>query len=308
MSDYHLHLYPHCYPGREAAVVPPAGPYPLARIEHYVETAATRGVRELAFTEHFFRCVESAAVLGSFWEREVPTIRDRTRAEVAADRILSLDRYVEVVQRAKASGLPVLLGLEVDFFPETIDAVLDFIRPYPFDVLVGSVHWIGGWWFDRTHALGEWERRGHRAVYEQYFALETDLARSGAVDVLAHLDRVKFQGHRLREEPIDLYHRVVQAAASSGVAIELSSAGLRHPAAEVYPAPSLLAMCREAGLDITLASDAHDPKHAGWRFGELRRLALDVGYTHTARFRARRRTLEPIPRLETGDSPTTARR
>lgn len=295
MSDYHLHLYPHRYPGREPSVSPPAGPYPVDRIERYAETAKVAGVRELAFTEHFYRCVESVNVLGPFWDRERPAVREQTQADVDADRVLSLDRYVDVVQRAKARGLPVLLGLEVDFFPDTIEAVLDFIRPYPFDVLVGSVHWIGGWWFDRKHAVAEWERRGRRKVYEQYFALETQLAASGAVDVLAHLDRVKFLGDRLREEPLDLYRRVVEAARSSGVAVELSSAGLRHPVAEVYPAPTLLAMCREAGLDITLASDAHDPAQAGWRFDELRRMALDIGFTHTARFRARRRALEPIP-------------
>lgn len=288
-------------------MAPPPGPYPVERIERYVETAAGRGVAELAFTEHLFRCEESADVLGAFWEREEPSIGEQTRADVEADRILSLERYVDVVLRAKDRGLPVLLGLEVDFFPETIDAVLEFLRPYPFDVLLGSIHWIGGWWFDRTHALDEWERRGHRRVYEQYFALQAALAASGAVDVLAHPDRVKFLGHRLAEAPLDLYRRVVDAAAATGVAVELSSAGLRHPAAEIYPAPTMLAMCREAGLDITLASDAHDPQHAAWRFDELTRLAWDTGFTHSARFRARRRTLEPIPRPESGSAPATAR-
>lgn len=144
MSDNHLHLYPHRYPGRSPPAAPPPGPYPIDRIERYVEAAAARGVTELAFTEHLFRCAESADLLGPFWEQEAPHIRDRTRADVAADRILSLERYVDVLLRAKDRGLPVLLGLEVDFFPDTIATVLEFLRRYPFDLLIGSIHWIGG--------------------------------------------------------------------------------------------------------------------------------------------------------------------
>ena len=294
MSDQHLHLYPHHPANGRPRIVAPAGPYPLERIERYVESAAARGATDITFTEHLFRCVESVPVLGAFWEQEESPVRELTKADVEADRTLSLERYVDVVTRAQDAGLPVHLGLEVDFFPETIDAVLEFIEPYPFDVLIGSIHWIGGWWFDRHHAFAEWERRGCRAVYEQYFALASDLAASGAVDVLAHVDRVKFLGHKPETEPLDLYELVVTAAARTGTAVELSSAGLRHPIAEVYPAPPLLQMVREAGLDITLASDAHDPELAAWRFDELRRIALGAGFTHLARFVGRRRRLEPL--------------
>lgn len=295
MSDQHLHLYPHQIAGAPTKAAPPDGPYPLDRVEQYVEAAAVRGVREVALTEHLFRFVEAEPVLGRFWGQAEEPQRSLTGAAVEADRTLSLERYVDVVARAQASGLPVRLGVEVDYFPESIDAALDLLAPYPFDLLIGSIHWIGGWWFDRDHAYPEWERRGHRAVYEQYFALAADLAASGSVDVLAHLDRVKYLGHRLAEEPADLYEEVVSAAAESGVAVELSSAGLRHPVAEVYPAPGLLRRIRDAGLDITLASDAHDPATTAWRFDELQGIARRAGFTHTVRFEQRRRIREPLP-------------
>jgi len=292
MTDYHLHLYPH---RRGESTPPPPDDYPLSHIEQYVATAAAAGVQEVAFTEHFYRCVESTEALGPFWEQaENATTRGHTEADVRADRTMSLERYVEAILRAKDAGLPVLLGLEVDFIPGTVEAVLDVIEPYPFDVLIGSVHWIDGWWFDRKHSIDEWERRGHRRVYEQFFALETELADSGTVDVLAHVDRVKYQGQRLAEPPLDLYGALVKAARRTDVAIELSSAGLRHPIAEVYPAPPLLEMCRTADLAITFASDGHFPDQAGWGHDDLRRIALGAGYTHTARYRARRRHLEPI--------------
>jgi histidinol-phosphatase (PHP family) len=292
MTDYHLHLYPH---RMDESIPAPPEVYPLAHIEEFVAHAAGRGVTELAFTEHLFRCRESADVLGPFWEAAVnPKARDHTERDIRLDRTMSLEKYVEAITRAKDAGLPVLLGLEVDFVPGTLDAVLDLLAPYPFDVLVGSLHWIDGWWFDRRHSIDEWERRGTDAVYEKYFSLEAELAGSGRVDVLAHVDRVKFLGMRPDAEPLHLYRHLVESAQRGGVAIEVSSAGLRHPMGEIYPAPRLLEMCRRAGLDITFASDGHRPEQAGFGHAEVTAAALAAGYGHTARFRARRRHLEPI--------------
>jgi histidinol-phosphatase (PHP family) len=295
VTDTHLHLYPHQFPHHIHPVSPPQGPYPLERVERFVLGAASRGVDELIFTEHLYRCVESESALGPFWDREEQSLADLSRMDVETDRTLSLDRYVDLMVRAKDAGLPVLMGLEVDFFPESIDAVIDLLEPYPFDVLLGSVHWIGGWAFDKPHASAEWKRRGIRAVYEDFFRLEVELALSGTVDVLAHPDRVKMWGDRPEVEPIDLYEDLVNAAVASGVAVELNSGGLRHPVEEAYPGPTLLKMFAEAGLDLTFASDAHMPDGAGWGFDKLAAMARGAGFTHTARFRQRQRNLEPIP-------------
>ncbi len=291
MSDYHLHLHPH----EPAEGGPPPGEYPDGHIESYVEAAASRGVTELGFTEHLYRCVEAEAVLGPFWEQEPDQwLADYSEAFVVKDRNLSIDRYVDAVLAAQGRGLPVLLGLEVDFFPETIDAVMEFLAPYPWDFLIGSVHWVGGWAIDSSGAAGEFPRRGVETAWEQYFDLETRLAASGAVDVLAHVDVCKKFGHRPAEEPLHLYEQVVQAAAASGTAVEVSSQGLARPSAEVYPAPAFLRMFHEAGVPITLASDAHVAAEAGWGHDEVVAAARAAGYSQMLRFRARRRELVPL--------------
>ena len=295
MSDYHLHLHPHESTPEDL----PPSPYPVSYLERYVEVAATRGVTELAFTEHLGRCVESAEVLGPFWELEDdPRLVEQTRALVARERTLSLERYIDVVLRAKDRGLPVLLGLEIDFFPNTIDAVIEFLAPYPFDLLIGSIHFIGGWTYDRPFSREVFEERGVRRVFEDYFELETMLAASGAVDVLAHADRCKTHGLRPPEEPLDLYQKLVAAAAATDTAIEVSSAGLRTPAAQVWPAPALLRMSHEAGLAVTLASDVHTAGDAAWGHQEVVAAARAAGYTDRASFAARRRTMVPLPAID----------
>jgi histidinol-phosphatase (PHP family) len=293
VSDSHLHLYPHRK--GDPLPAPPPDRYPLEHIEQYVEHAAAEGVTELSFTEHLYRCVEAAGVLGPIWERATdPAVRANTEYDLRADQTMSLERYVEAITGAQDAGLPVLLGLEVDFFPDNIDAVLDLIEPYPWDVLLGSIHWIDGWWFDRPHSGSEWERLGIRRVYERFFALQSELAASGTVDVFTHADRVKYLGHRPSEEPLDLYEQLIDAAVRSGTTMEINTGGLRHPVHEMYPGPRLLQMAFDAGIDITFASDGHNPEQAGWGLDLARSEACRVGYRKRARFVARRKTLVPF--------------
>jgi histidinol-phosphatase (PHP family) len=294
MSDYHLHLHPH----RPVPGAPPMGTYPAGWIDGYVEAALSRGVTELGFTEHLYRCVESEPVLGRWWERDPdPRLRAELEAWIVTERNLSLARYVEVVLDAKARGLPVKLGLEVDFVPGTEHAVLQLLDGIPFDYLVGSIHWIGAWNFMRDSARDEYERRGTERAFEQYFELEAALAGSGLVDVLAHADVIARHGLR-PEGDLDRFHEpVVAAAARSGTAVEVSSAGLRHAVGAIYPSERFLTRFRASGVPITLASDAHLAGDAGWGHDAVLRAARSAGYTEYLRFTARRRVPTPLPAI-----------
>ncbi len=292
MGDYHVHLHPHL-PAPHGS--PRPGVYPDGHLEAYVEAAAARGVDEVGFTEHLYRCREAADVLGAFWEREPnPVLARQSEDFVRSEQNLSLDRYVEEVVAAKDRGLPVKLGLEVDFFPETIDAVVDLTSGYPFDFLIGSVHWIGGWAVDHHGAIDEYERRGVGQAYEDYFALEAALAGSGAVDVLAHADVVKKFGHRYPGDPSHLYEAVSKEAAATATAVEVSSAGLHKPVGEIYPAPAFLRAFFEAGVPITLASDAHFPSECGQGHVEVVAAARSAGFTEMVRFEGRRPYALPL--------------
>ncbi|OLB79918.1 MAG: hypothetical protein AUI14_08875 [Actinobacteria bacterium 13_2_20CM_2_71_6] len=158
------------------------------------------------------------------------------------------------------------------------------------------MHWVGNWSLDHPAVAYEFARRGVRQSYVDYFRLVAELAESGAVQVLAHPDVVKKFGHRCAEEPTDLYQRVVDAARRGGVAMEVSSAGLRYEVAEPYPAPTLLRMSRRAGVPITLASDAHYPEQAADRHRVLVSYARAAGYREQLSFRVGgTATLVPLP-------------
>lgn len=282
MADYHLHLHAHAEPD------PVTPDYSLDRIEQYVEVAAARGIHELCFTEHYYRCVESESVLGRFWEDETPEVSHIASEMVRLDRTLSLEGYVGAMVAARDAGLPIRVGLELDFFPDTIEAAVDQVAGYPFDFIVGAIHWVGGLTIDMPATSEIVAARGLRSVWEEYAGLVAELGLSGHVDAVAHIDVLKKYGLRLPTEPLDLYSTMIEALAAGGVAMEVNTGGLRKPADEIYPTPTLLAMAHAAGIPITFGSDGHRPAEVGQDFEVAHRAARAAGYTHSLRFERRR--------------------
>jgi histidinol-phosphatase (PHP family) len=282
--DYHLHLWAH---GRRPLETT------LEQIATYCERAAGAGVTEIALTEHLSRFRQADAALRDWWrddpDREVAAAMAAVWDDDLGDGA-DLDRYVDVVLAAKAEGLPVVLGLEVDYYRDRMHTVGELLAGYPFDVLLGSVHWIGAWNFDNWQVPAfarEWDVRDVDRVWDDYTTHLEELADSGACDVLAHPDLCKLTGRR-PDVPDEFHDRMAEAAARSGMAAEVSSAGLRKPVGEAYPAPDLLKRFVARGVPLTTASDAHDETTVADAGDELRALLRDAGVQTLQAYEARR--------------------
>jgi histidinol-phosphatase (PHP family) len=279
--DYHLHLWPH---GQRDV-----GPT-LDQVAAYCEKAQTQGVTEIALTEHLFRFRQADDLLRGFWDDEPDAaLRASMREYWDEHAHADLDAYVGCVQGAKDAGLPVVLGLEVDYYRGRMEDVAALLAGYPFDVLLGSVHWIGTWRFDDLAdpvSMDQWEVRDVDAAWSDYVTAIEELAASGTCDVLAHPDLVKVAGHRPRA-PEECWDRLVEAAVSSGMAAELSSAGWRKPVSEAYPAPLLLERFVRHGVPLTTASDAHGLADVAYRSAELASALADLDVSTLRAFRGR---------------------
>jgi histidinol-phosphatase (PHP family) len=165
----------------------------------------------------------------------------------------------------------------------------------PWDYVLGSVHFLR----DDAVDMEEWDvwRGSHPdKVWTRYFETLGEAASSGLFDVLAHPDLVKVWGpERPRPEgdPRRFYELAMEGIAESDVAIEVSTAGLRKRAGEIYPARPFLEMCVEAGRPVALSSDAHLPEHVGWEYEQALDLLDSVGVTEIAVFENRQRRMEP---------------
>ena len=171
MIDYHLHLWPHS----DSSVW-----YQIDQIAQYCEQAREQGVSELALTEHAHRFVDVRSAVGDFWtrSRHEPTCAAMIEYFDFHARN-SLEEYVTLAQRAKDNGLPVKIGLEVDYFRDQMDVVSELLAQYPFDVLIGSVHWLGTWQFDdisNAVQMAQWQVRSVDDAWRDYATALEELA------------------------------------------------------------------------------------------------------------------------------------
>ncbi len=284
LVDAHVHLQPH-------------GQRPLVNrgtIERYVEHALTNGLDGLVITEHLFRFREAYDLLAGWWDADPDP---RLAAMVAAywqDHVnLSLPEYVTLVEEAKAAGLPVFLGMEMDWLPGKADVLRRILGSYEWDLILGSVHWIGAFGFDDESFLDEWERRDTDQVFAEYGQLVGELADSRLADVLAHPDVPKLFGYK-PTSLTPLHQQIIAAAVRGGLALEINTNGWRKPAGELYPAPDLMRAACEAGLPVTLASDAHTPDRLGQAFDRAIDAARLSGYAGYTRYLKRQRIFEPF--------------
>jgi histidinol-phosphatase (PHP family) len=276
LTDYHVHQQPDGIgprerqaPGWEAD----GGHLSATWIGRYVARARARAVDEIAITEHVYRFAEARPWLDDrFWREEATEDADAYCAAIAAAR--------------EEEGLPVLLGIEMDWLEDRTAEIAAFLDGRPFDIVLGSVHFIDGRAIDDPTA----DDRDWLPVDElwtRYLDHLTAAAASGLFDVMSHPDLPKVFGRRIPAHLDRLLDDAVAAIADSGVAVECSSAGLRKPVAELYPEPGLLARFRRAGVPVTLSSDAHAPQDVARDFATAVAALRGAGYETITRFSRR---------------------
>ena len=98
---------------------------------------------------------------------------------------------------------------------------------------------------------------------------------------MAHPDLVKMWGRDGRSPRGDLrryYEPAVEGfPRGPASAVEVSTAGLRKPVGEIYPARRFLEVVVDAGLPIALSSDAHVPEQVGHRYDDALELLEQAG-------------------------------
>jgi histidinol-phosphatase (PHP family) len=270
LVDYHLHLAPDGDALGEAQLA-------AAHIALYAESARERGIAHICLTEHCHRFRQAAGLL------DHPYWHESARAD--------LDAYVAAVG---SFGDPVGCGIELDWLEGREDAVEALVTRRPFDLVLGSVHWLGGLAVDHPdYAI--WEELPADEVWRRYFAQVRAAAASGLFDVLAHLDLAKVFGHAASASVIESeYEQTADAIAAAGVAVEISTAGLRKAAGELYPAQDLLRALARRGVPITLGSDAHVPGDLARDYDRALEAAHACGYRTLSAFSGRERREVPL--------------
>jgi histidinol-phosphatase (PHP family) len=273
LTDLHVHLRPD---DPEATA---AKHFTAANAERYLDVASERGVGVLGVSEHVHRFEQALSVWRHpFW------------VENATD---DLDSYCEFVR----DETELALGIEADFVPGAEDRMANLLEEREWDYVIGSVHFLRDAAIDMRGEWDIWTSSDPEKVWRRYFETLGEAARSGMFDILAHPDLVKVWGREGPRPDGDLrrfYDLAMDGIAESEVAIEVSTAGLRKPVREIYPAPAFLEMCLEAGRPVALSSDAHVPGDLAYGYDDALELLESAGVNELAVFERRQMRLEPL--------------
>jgi histidinol-phosphatase (PHP family) len=271
--DYHMHLRSSASDDLEAT------DHSLEAVERYVEAAASAGVDEICFTEHVYYFTLTRPLWHIDYEVE--------------HCVCEIELYVSAVLQAKERGLPVKLGLEVDFVLGRERETSALLDAYPWDFWLGSIHYV-----DDLSVDGEPELVDAVGVDEawcRYFDRLGAAAESGLFDSLSHPDLVKLWGRRpAPEREQTLFETVAARIAGTGTCIEVSTAGLMRPVEEIYPDPRLLAACCALDVPVTMGSDAHGVARVGADLDRAVELMRSAGYETVTVFDNRRGRQVPL--------------
>lgn len=242
--DYHTHHY-RCG-------------HATGSIEEYVEAALALGLEEIGISDH-------APVYWQPGDHPLPG-----SAMPASD----LERYVDEVLELKeryTGRIRVRLGLEADYAPGFEEVYAAVLARYPFDYVIGSVHYSQGLHIYQRQRWVTGIDPCH--VYAEYFRLIRESARSGLFDVLGHITGIMAYGPRPDDDWIEReFDETARAVADAGVAIEVNTSGYRKGQGQPFPAIALLRKCLAAGVPVTYGSDSHHPSEVGHMRAEVAEL------------------------------------
>jgi histidinol-phosphatase (PHP family) len=239
-SDYHTHPQGHRVQR-----------YTQDLLRPWIESAREHGLTDFAFTDH-----------------------DRYHEGIDFDEIDKL--------RAANPDVKIRAGIELDNDPENSAAGRKWIEKNwnQLDFVLGSVHYLErpDQMFDSVPAGAEqFAGRDMDEIYRDYFQRIREIAETGLVDCLAHLDLIKIHGHRPNSRISDLVAETLDFIAARGLAIELSTAGWRKPVNELYPSDEIIRLALEKKIPFTTASDAHSHAQLGENYGRLAKKMQEFG-------------------------------
>jgi histidinol-phosphatase (PHP family) len=260
-SDYHTHPQGHRVQR-----------YTQALLQPWVNSARAIHLSDIAFTDH-----------------------DRYHAGIDFGEI---DRL-----REQNPDLHIRAGIELDNDPVHSPTGRKWIERNwdKLDFVLGSVHFLDrpDQMFDSIPAGAEqFKGRDIDGLYADYFRRVCEMAATGLVDCLAHLDLIKIHGHRPKAEIDAIVAESLDLIRSRDLTIELSTAGWRKPVNELYPADHIIELAMKKGIPFTTASDAHSHPQLGGNFSRLAEKMSILGIREVCVFEKHKREVRVVSRAK----------
>lgn len=246
-----------------------------------------------------------------------PGFADPTKEK---DCAMPMSRYEEYQRQVGgfikrySKQIQVLRGAEFDWLPEYRDWTEKEIKRWPFDYVIGSVHFVGkikdrqeerNFILDYTKEEFDNGLRyygGIRQLVKVYYKTLRDMVISGLFDGVGHLDLIKKYNDGTYFNECDEWYRqevlkTLDVIAETGMTMELNTSGWFKICNALYPSRWILEKAYKRRIYLTIGSDGHKPEEIGRSLDKAVMLAKSAGYRFLARYRDRKRELIEIESL-----------
>lgn len=165
------------------------------------------------------------------------------------------------------SELTILKGIEFGE-PHLYPEELEKLHQLDFDVILGSVHFIGPDFVGERYLRERWTPE---EIYGKYFNEVLQMVKSGGFDILAHLDFPKRYLKQTNHHD-EIIHQIIEQLIQQEIGLEINTSPLRKGLSFTSPDEELVQRYIQAGGHrITVGSDAHYPSEIGAGFSEMSR-------------------------------------
>ncbi len=274
MFDYHIH--PNYSIDAEGEV------------EEFCRAALNAGLKEIAFTTH----LDTDRVTEDCYVNVKGKSVDVSSSEWFEDYELTIRNAGD---HFSDSGLQILLGIEVDCFPNVETALPERFFSTDFDIILGSVHLIDHIAISAGDRAEEVFRKcSIEDLGEMYFSIMLDSIDLGIFDILAHIDLYRRYGESFYGDAIhDLWKPHLKELASKmkrrRVGFEINTSSLRRGMTEPMPEERIIHALKLEGVEtVTVGSDAHTPNEVGKGINEALDIIERTGFQGPSIFRNRR--------------------
>ena len=236
-----------------------------AKMENYVKQALERDIRMLCFTDHV-----------------------DLNPDDYGYNYYSPEKYFEAFRKVKeAYGEQLMLCSGIEFGePHLYADTLKRLTTYPYDFIIGSIHWIGNMFPCQKVR----EQYSAKEFYTLYWKEVLNTVKQGGFDALGHIDFPKrYYGeiYYVDAEIREIFKRLLDKE----MIIEINTSSLRKGHTETMPGKDLLQLYADCGgRYVTIGSDAHVEQDVGADYEAAKSLAEMCGLRQVV-YRERKRVI-----------------
>lgn len=237
----------------------------VGKLKDYVEAGIDHGLKVIGIADHS----------PYFYSED-----DQLYPHIAMGKT-EFPKYVKEVLQLKETyqdKIQVLLGVESDFFTDHLELYRKELNEYPFDYIIGSVHYVDD---INIFKKGRWEgftEQQKVATKETYYNLIEQSARSGLFQILGHIDAMKGFYPAFSGIETDIIDRTLKIIGEQEVAIEINTSGKTKDSGGWYPADDILERAHHFNVNVTFGSDAHVPERVGDEFDLVAKRLKEIGF------------------------------